>query len=244
MLFEAALATLVIVCVAAGIGMAYKTVDGTMLTGVQAWKHHYVSWSGAAGLSAKLSAVVIGAANMIGSMRLPEIVGVTLMGVFIASFAGTTLDTSVRIQRYVIGELATDLHLNFLTNRWSATSFAVISAAILAFVTGADGKGAMILWPLFGTANQLLAALALLVITMYLRGKGGLKFIVTGIPCILMLAMTYWAILLKIRDFLVSHNWLLFSIGLGIFALAVWMTIETVILFFSGGEATEPAGQL
>ena len=52
----------------------------------------------------------------------------------------------------------------------------------------------MKLWPLFGGANQLLAALALLVVTMYLRKKGGLKFIFTGIPCIVMLTISCSAI--------------------------------------------------
>ena len=55
------------------------------------------------------------------------------MGVFVDSFAGTTLDTSVRLQRYVVAELAADLRLTFLTNRWTATTFVVLTAAGLAF---------------------------------------------------------------------------------------------------------------
>ena len=147
----------------------------------------------AKGMTAKLSAVVIGASNMMGTLKLPEIMGVTLMGVFIAAFAGTTLDTSVRIQRYVISEIATDLKLPSMANRWVATTIAVSTAAMLAFATGANGKGAMKLWPLFGGANQLLASLALLVVTLYLKRKGGLKFIVTAIPCMIMLVITAWA---------------------------------------------------
>lgn len=238
MLLEGALAVLVIICVAAGIGMAYKTAGGTMLTGSAAWQHHYSSWSGAAGLSAKINAVVIGAANMFSALKLPEIVGITLMGVFIASFAGTTLDTAVRIQRYVIGELATDLRIPRLGNRWAATTLAVATAAALAFATGADGRGAMVLWPLFGTANQLLAALALLVITMYLKRKGRAKFIVTAVPCLVMLTISGWAMLLNEKKFIAQGNWLLVAIGAGIFALALWMTIETIILFFARPRPT------
>ncbi len=231
MLLEGALAVLILICVSAGIAMAYKTADGRTLTGLAAWSEHYSSWSTATGLGAKLTAVVVGAANMLGTLKLPETVGITLMGVFIASFAGTTLDTATRIQRYVISELATDLKLPWLANRWAATSIAVITAAALAFATGANGKGAMILWPLFGAANQLLAALALLVITLYLIQKGGLKFLVTAVPCVIMLVITCWAMIENEINFIEQKNWLLAVTGAVIFVLAVWMTIEALLAF-------------
>lgn len=231
MLLEGALAVLVLICVGAGIAIAYKTADGQLLTGFDAWHEHYSSWSTASGMEAKLTAVVVGAANMMAPLGIPETVGIALMGVFVASFAGTTLDTSTRIQRYVIGELATDLKIPFLANRWGATTVAVLTAAGLAFATGADGKGAMILWPLFGNANQLLASLALLVVTLYLRQKGGLKYLVTGIPCLIMLVITNWAMIENEIRFWRNEEWLLVSIGLGIFALALWMTIEAVVAF-------------
>ena len=238
MLLEGTLAVLVIICVAAGIGMALKTAGGSILTGTDAWQHQYSSWMGARGLPDKIAPVVMGAANMMGTLGLPEAVGITLMGVFIASFAGTTLDTSVRIQRYVVSELAGDLRIPGLANRWSATSFAVLTAAALAFATGADGKGAMTLWPLFGSANQLLASLALLVVTIYLKRKGGLKFLVTAVPCVVMLAITNWAMVRNETNFLADKNWLLVVIGAGIFALALWMTVEAVIAFFGLWHST------
>ncbi|MHC4557669.1 MAG: carbon starvation CstA family protein [Planctomycetota bacterium] len=229
MLLESFLAVLVLICVAAGIGMALKLDNGTILTGQAAWQEQYSTWIGAKGLSDKIAPVVIGAANILAKLGLPMTVGITLMGVFIASFAGTTLDTSTRIQRYVVSELATDLRIRFLANRWIA-----LTAAGLAFATGADGKGAMKLWPLFGTANQLLAALALLVVTLYLKSKGGLKYIVTAVPCLIMLVITNWAMVKNEIIFLTSEKyagekWLLATIGAGIFALALWMTIEALI---------------
>jgi len=233
MLLESALAVLVTICVGAGIGMALKLDNGNMLSGQAAWQYQYSSWVGAKGLSDKIAPVVIGAANIIGSLGLPKTVGITLMGVFIASFAGTTLDTSTRIQRYVVSELATNLRLPFLANRWTATSFAVLTAAALAFATGADGKGAMKLWPLFGNANQLLAALALLVITLYLKGKGGRKFVVAAVPCLIMLVITNWAMVKNEMIFLADKSWLLVAIGAGIFTLALWMMVEAAIAFFS-----------
>ncbi len=239
MLLEGFLAILVLICVAAGIGMALKLDNGTILTGQAAWQHQYSTWIGAKGLSDKIAPVVIGAANMMGQIGIPETVGITIMGVFIASFAGTTLDTSTRIQRYVISEMATDLRIPFLANRWAATSFAVVTAAGLAFATGADGKGAMMLWPLFGSANQLLAALALLLITLYLKRKGGLKFLVTAVPCLIMLVITVWAMVKNEMSFISKGNWLLVIIGGGIFALSLWMTIEALIVFFNSFRKPE-----
>ena len=231
MLLEGALAVLILICVGAGIAMAYETADGELLTGFDAWHRHYSSWSTASGMGAKLTAVVVGAANMMRQLGVPETVGIALMGVFVASFAGTTLDTSTRIQRYVISELASDLKLSFLSNRWAATTVAVLTAAGLAFATGADGKGAMTLWPLFGNANQLLASLALLVVTLYLKRKGGMRFLVTAIPCVIMLVITNWAMVQNEIRFFRNREWLLVTIGTGIFALSLWMTVEAIVAF-------------
>ncbi len=244
MLLEGALAVLVIICVAAGIGMALKLNDDTVLSGTAAWEHYYSSWIGAKGLADKIAPVVKGAANMMGALGLPEAVGITLMGVFIASFAGTTLDTSVRIQRYVISELASDLRITALTSRWAATSFAVLTAAALAFATGADGTGAMILWPLFGASNQLLAALALLVVTLYLKRKGGLKLLVAAVPCVIMLVITTFSMIKNEMIFIEKGSWLLVIIGAGIFLLALWMTVEAVITFFGGAKFKGAAEKL
>ncbi len=231
MLLEGALAVLVIICVAAGIGMALDLGDGTILSGPAAWQHQYSSWMGAKGLPDKIAPVVNGAANMMSALGLPRTLAITLMGVFIASFAGTTLDTSVRIQRYVVGELAADLRIPLLANRWSATTFAVLTAAALAFATGADGKGAMKLWPLFGITNQLLAALALLVVTLYLKRRGGRKFLITEVPCVIMLVVTNWAMVKNEMIFIAEKNWLLVTLGTGIFVLPFWMTVEAVRAF-------------
>jgi len=176
---------------------------------------------------------------MMGSLGIPQVLGLAIMGVFIASFAGTTLDTAVRIQRYVVAELTEDVRLPMLSNRWAASTIAVLTAAALAFIDtshgkvtfGASGTGAMKLWPLFGTVNQLLAALALLVVTMYLKKKGGLKYLIAGIPCLIMLILTGWAMVLNEIKFVQTQNILLAVIGGLVFLLAAWMTLETVILF-------------
>ena len=247
MLLEGLLAVLVIICVGAGIGMALKIEGGSILTGTEAWQHQYATWMGAKGLPDKIAPVVLGASNMMNTIGVPTALGVALMGVFIASFAGTTLDTSVRLQRYVVSELASDLKIKWLAGRYAATTFAVLTAAILAFIStdkgqltfGASGTGALKLWPLFGSANQLLASLALLIVTIYLKRKGGLKYLVTGIPCVIMLFITNWAMIENQRRFIRDHNWLLVVVGTAIFVLAFWVLIETAFTFvkLSGSQS-------
>jgi carbon starvation protein len=233
MLMEGSLATIVIIAVSAGIGMGYTTKAGEVLTGVTAWTTHYSSWAAAAGLGSKISAFVDGSANMIASIGLSKNIALAVMGVFVASFAGTTLDTATRIQRYVIAELFGDLKINFLTGRYVATFIAVISALILAFATGASGKGALKLWPLFGAVNQTLAGLALLIIALYLKTKGGMKWLVAGIPAGFMALMTIWAVVMNQTKFGTQHNMLLQVVNAIILVLAVWIVIEGVIKLFS-----------
>ena len=209
MLMEGTLATLVVIAVAAGIGLGYTTKAGETLSGVAAWTTHYSSWAAAAGLGSKISAFVDGAANMIMTLGIPKQFTLAIMAVFVASFAGTTLDTATRIQRYVVGELGNSINLPALNNRWVGTALAVGTALVLAFATGADGKGALKLWPLFGAVNQTLAALALIIITLYLKARGGLKWMVAGLPAIFMSVMTIWAVIMNQVEFGVAHNMLL-----------------------------------
>ena len=241
MLMEGALATLVLIAVSAGIGMGYVTKGGHTLTGVAAWTNHYSSWAAAKGLDSKIGAFVTGSANMIATLGLPKSWALTIMGVFIASFAGTTLDTATRIQRYVTTELFSDLKINFFKNRYWATAFAVITAGILAFASGANGKGALALWPPFGAINQTLAALALIVITIYLKTKGGLKWLVSGIPALFMLAMTLWATIMNQGMFWKAKNWLLISINSLIILIVIGITIAGTVKFI---ELFNPATPL
>ena len=240
MLMEGTLATLVVIAVAAGIGLGYTTKAGETLSGVAAWTTHYSSWAAAAGLGSKISAFVDGAANMIMTLGIPKQFTLAIMAVFVASFAGTTLDTATRIQRYVVGELGNNINLPALNNRWVGTAIAVGTALILAFATGADGKGALKLWPLFGAVNQTLAALALIIITLYLKARGGLKWMVAGLPAIFMSVMTIWAVILNQVKFGAAHNPLLQVINIVILFIAVWIVIEGVVKFFTMGGDMPP----
>ncbi len=231
MLMEGTLSTLVIIAVAAGIGMAYTNADGETLTGVSAWTTHYSSWAAAGGLGAKINAFVVGAANMIAVVGLPKEIVIVIMGVFVASFAGTTLDTATRIQRYVVQELSSDLKIKFFANKYVATAFAVVTAGLLAFSSGADGKGGLTLWPLFGATNQVLAGLALLTISVYLKKKGGVKYLISLIPAAFMIVMTIWALVVNERNYIDGGNWLLVVLNSAIMLIAVWVVIEGAVAF-------------
>ena len=251
MLMEGALATLVIVAVAAGIGMGYDGPGGVQVKGLAAWNAHYGNFAAANQLGGKVTAVVEGSANMMKTLGVPRFLGLVIMGVFIASFAGTTLDTATRIQRYVICELSARIHLPALGNKWIATGVAVVTAGLLAFSTGAGGAGAMTLWPMFGAVNQLLAALALLLLTLYLRRRGGVKYLVALIPCLFMLVITVWAMYVNERGFIKDVNAgldtmaktglplgkaLLAFINGAALLLALWMATEGFVALFKQEE--------
>jgi len=243
MLLESALAVLVLVAVASGIGLGYTTSQGEFLTGTGAWQHHYQSWGAAGGLASKINAVVIGAANMMAAVGIPKSLGTVIMGVFIASFAGTTLDTATRTQRYILSELFADLKIQKLSGRYVTTAIAVSTAAGLAFVTGADGRGALTLWPMFGAVNQLLAGLALIVVTIYLKERGGWYYLVSGIPCLFMVVMTTWAMLLNEGIFISQGHYHLAAINAFTLFLACWMVAEAAVKIFRPlKETPAPAG--
>lgn len=253
MLTEGFLATIVICACAAGIGLGFKTQLGTVVTGEEAWLMRYATWGQANGLGAKVSAFVDGGANFLKALGFPASVSVALLGVLVASFAGTTLDTACRLQRYVVQELAGSFlpehrkhHGRFslnpiiwLSNTHGATIFAVVLGCAIA-AAPADGgawrwaeagKGGLILWPMFGATNQLLGGLAFLVIMFYLwRRNKPIYFLV--LPLLFMLVMPAWALLSTLPDWIGSDtkNWPLIIIGICTLILEVWMIIEGLIL--------------
>ena len=228
MLLEGSLATLVIIATTAGIGMGYLAKNGEVLTGVAAWTSHYASWAAAGGLNSKVGAFVEGAGNMIQSMGIPKQIAMAIMGVFVATFAGTTLDTATRVQRYLVSETFPKA----FKNKYVATGFVIFVALILIFSSGADGKGALALWPLFGAVNQTLAALALIVVTIYLKGRSRWGWLVSLIPALFMISVSQWAIVENQFNFGAKHNILLQVLNAIIFVSMTWVTLEGAVKFF------------
>jgi len=213
---EGALALTSILATTAGFAL-YAGIDG--------WHAHYGSWAAAS--AGATTAFVNGVGVLAEGLGIPHAVATIFAAVVVISFAATTLDTSVRLQRYIIAELGVEYRIKSVQNRWIATLIAVTSCALLAL--GLDrGAGGMRLWPLFGTTNQLLAGLSLLILTLFLL-KLGRKAWVTAIPMAFLLFMTTWAMILNLLRFTRESQTLLVIVGGAIFVLELWLLFEAAV---------------
>jgi len=190
------------------------------------WWAHYESWGAANGLSAKLDAFVLGGARFVSSLGIPFETARTFMAVMVIAFAATSLDTGARIQRLVLAELGDAYGLKPLSNRFVAGA-AGVGAALLLAVTQGGGKGGLALWPLFGTTNQLVAGVTLLVVSVWLK-KQGKPIVYTMVPMILVATVTAWAMVGNLIDYYDNFEslWLLSLSGTLILALDVWILLE------------------
>ncbi|RKD73265.1 carbon starvation protein [Sinobaca qinghaiensis] len=188
-----------------------------------------------------------GAGQLAGGLGLPPGTAETIVAVIVVSFAATTLDTSVRLMRYIISELGQEYNVKPLTKKHVATSIAVAGSMALVLLPGGDrgfGSGGYLLWPLFGTSNQLLAGISLLLISIWLRRKGR-NFLFTFVPMLFLLFMTLWAMINQ-----VVFQWsgmgggeaqiLLFVMGSIILGFTIWILLEAVMLFRREPPNTEP----
>jgi carbon starvation protein len=198
-------------------------------------------------LGVKVGAFVVGAANFLEAYGINHTMAVAIMGVMVASFAGTTLDTAMRLQRYVIQELSTAGELvlpalkpltSVTKTSYGATMLAAVSAFALALPPmpgqtwrwDSIGTGGLILWPMFGATNQLLGGLAFLVICFWLwRRRKPVWFAV--IPAVFMLVMPAWAMLVKLPDWIGEGNWLLVFVAAATVLLQVWMVAEALLVW-------------
>lgn len=275
MLLEGFLATLVILSVGAGIGLgwpgAHPGVAGTDL-----WNTLYGDWKTVTGGKA-IGAFVVGSANFLGAIGIEAGMATALMGVLVASFAGTTLDTATRLQRYVVQELAATFAarvspsamaaeaydtefergvvrpgltwnpLTWLTTTHGATTFAVVTAFGLAVLpapgrgwdVGGIGTGGLILWPLFGATNQLLAGLALMVVAFWLLRRGMPTWFV-AVPMVFMFVMPGWALAMDIQRWLAGGSFFLVAVGFLMLLLTAWMAVEGMFLWRRAKGVLEP----
>ena len=230
MITESFLAVLVIIAAGAGLGMGMES-DGKLLQGVEAYRMHYASWTAANGLSAKLDAFIIGSANLFSTLGIPIRYGAAFVVVFIVSFANTTLDSAARIQRISLQEIFTrpggEIRKPF-RNRYVSTALIVVAAAVMAFYKP-GGQGAMILWPLFGSLNQLMAALALGVVTLYLAARK-IPLFYTLVPMAIILVLTLWAMVENLAGFIRDGEFVLIILSSVILLLTGWLTASSLRL--------------
>jgi len=112
-----------------------------------------------------------------------------------------------------------------LTNRYAAAAIAAFTPLILIF--GGEGLSWKRLWPIFGATNQLLAGLSLLVLTVYLYRKGR-KILFTLIPLIFLIIMTSTAMILSLKDYIKSGNWVLSVLSMLLLAFSAWIILEAI----------------
>jgi carbon starvation protein len=172
-----------------------------------------------------------GAAVISGGLGLQEQFATTLLTVMAVLFAATTMDTGVRLQRYIIQEWGNIYRIPVLTNGYVATVAAVASCLVLAFgAGGAGGTGGMQIWPLFGTTNQILAGLTLLVVSVMLV-KLGRPVAFTLAPMCFLLVMTIFALLYQLWGFYTEGNYFLVAMDLLILIAAVFVALEAAAAF-------------
>ncbi len=244
MLLEGALAVIVILSCTAGIGMGIPNVKSSaestgmtaslagtteLVHGNEAWALRYErSWKDM-NLGEQVGTFIEGGANFIGSLGIPIKFGQGIIAILIACFAATTIDAALRLLRYVLQELGSTLHLAPMKNRYFATAIGLALAVSLALCKGGPdkdyGTGGLLLWPLFGAGNQVVAGLTLLVGSVYLiRRKVPAAYL--AIPAAVMILIPLWAMSINIFSFLKEKQYLLVFIGAGIILLACWLVVE------------------
>ncbi|MFQ5597876.1 MAG: carbon starvation protein A [Nitrospiria bacterium] len=229
MLGEGVLATIATLAVAAGL---------------PDWGSEYASWN-ASGINA-IAHFVHGAGTFLEALWFPKEWAQAIVAILAISFAATSMDTGARIQRLVVSEVGAALNKPVLQNRYLATLLAVGPAIPLVM---AGPKVWLPLWLLFGTTNQLIGGMTLLVLFVYLyRAKRPLVHF--AVPMVFLVTMTTGAMTYNIVTWIAqagtegaAANWVTIVIGSAILFLEVWMIAEAVLIVWKlrregRGEAT------
>lgn len=170
-----------------------------------------------------------GVATFMNSFGVPIEVGKVFVILAFSAFALTSLDTATRIGRYIFQEFfdnAPEKTKKTFANIYTSTFITVFaSAALLAY-------GYAKIWPIFGSANQLLAGLALLAISSWLA-KSGKKYMATLLPMIFMFGVTLTALSLLIKQYIfgLKPNYILGTFAVVLFVLALVLIIEAYTVF-------------
>jgi carbon starvation protein len=246
MVAEGILALIVMLACVAGLG------------GFEAWQGHYGSWAEASGLAAKLDAFITGGAGFLSGIGISTQGGKIFISLVAVSFAMTTLDSGTRLLRYNIEEIADSLadgqqNVPFI-NRYTSSLLAVVAIGFFALLEVPVQSGGEItyqpagifLWVLFGSSNQLLAALGLLTVTVYLY-KRRRPVLYTLLPMIFMVIITINALAIQFfqqmpRTIRVPFattvgidpmtdtpgSWIIFGLVVTITLLSGWFVFEAI----------------
>lgn len=162
---------------------------------------------------------------------LSTLPGITLvLGAFFGmvmlnAFVLTTLDTGTRLGRFILTELLGEKSRAF-NNRWVASFIILIFASIL----GAT-ENYKVIWPVFGASNQLVAALALIIVSSYLVSvKKPSKY--TLYPAYFMLITTFGALAYQGIKFFSESKFLLGSVSMILILLAIIIVYDARFILF------------
>lgn len=190
--------------------------------GLADWAGHYHSFSAAA--AGGVANFVTGASTFLAALGIPSGPAQVVVAVLVISFAATSLDTGVRIQRYILQELGALWGVRPLANRYVAGLIAV-ALPLLLILGGKAGE----LWHLFGSSNQLLAGLSLTVVAVWLY-QTRRPALPIAIPMVLVMAVAGIAMAGNLIAFVEKENYLLATIGAVILALEVWVAVEGALV--------------
>jgi len=214
-----------------GEGVLAMIATLAVAAGLPDWNAHYASWNGS-GINA-IANFVSGAGRFLEALWLPQAWAQAVVAILAVSFAATSMDSGARIQRLVVSEIGAALKLPLLENKFMATLLAVGPAIPLVM---AGPKVWLPLWLLFGTTNQLIGGMTLLVLFVYLyREKRPTLHI--AVPMIFLVTMTTAAMLYSIFKWVTAlgtagaaANGMTISIGTIILILEIWMIVESVLI--------------
>jgi len=155
------------------------------------------------------------------SLGIPLALGISFGVLMLNAFILTTLDTSARLSRYIVQETLGKKYGGIFNNRFFATGSGLVLAYLLCL-----GGGYKVLWPVFGSSNQLIATIALFVVTVYFTSKQKPKYF-TLIPAIIMLIVTESALAYQIFWlYIPTGHWTLLIISSILFSLGLMIAIE------------------
>lgn len=214
MLVESLLAVVALICVAA------ITINGKRPEGV----------------TTPFQIFAFAISSFLSSFNMPPHIVRTFITLGLSAFALTSLDTCARIGRFAIQEFFTDEgtvpspRVKFLTNKWVATLLTCLFSYALAVV------GYSTIWPLFGSANQLLGALALIACAVYLK-KTKKQGVMLYFPMIFLLIVTLTALTFNVwgkisklinGTFIFSVDILQLLFGILLFCLGIMVAVQGI----------------
>jgi carbon starvation protein len=224
-------------------GAVLATTAGVAATRAD-WDGLYPDFATASG--GAVGNFVSGVAVFANNIGIPLDLATIFAAVVVISFAATTMDTGVRLQRYVVQEIGEVIHVKPLArNLTLATAIAVLIPLAMALLPGGGEAGYTfgVLWQLFGTTNQLTAGLALSVIAVWVTRSGRNPTAVL-IPLAFLLVMTTWALLVNLKKFVEDGQWVLAPLDALIFVLAMWLIVEAGLALRTALQERHTEGEM